>query len=297
MDQYVATIGTFDGVHKGHKYLINKIKKTAYNEGLKSCIITFNQPPILVVRPDKAPPSISTLDEKIRKINEIGVDKIEVLQFDLDMAKLTAKEFIEEILSKQLHVKHLIIGYDHRFGHNRSEGFEEYKAYGEAIGMKVDVFTEFVLGNDEVSSTTIRKYLEDGKLSLANEMLGYHYNITGEVVNGFRNGRLLGYPTANIKPNDPHKLIPKEGVYAVRVYIAGDVFKGMLYIGRRPTFNNGPDISIEVNIFDLNKDLYGQEISLEFIAYTRGDIKFKNIEELQNELENDAEICKRILSE
>lgn len=296
MDQYVATIGTFDGVHKGHKYLIEKIKKAAQQESLSSCVVTFDRPPILVIRPDKAPPFLNTTQEKISRIEKTGIDKVEVLNFDLQMAQLTAKEFIEKILAERLHVKHLIIGYDHRFGHNREEGFEEYKAYGAAVGMQVDMFTEFVLSEDEVSSTTVRQYLEQGKLSLANNMLGYPYSITGEVVNGFRNGRLLGYPTANIKPNDPHKLIPKEGVYAVKVHIEEKTYNGMLYIGRRPTFDNGPEISIEVNIFNLNEDLYGQNITIEFIAYTRGDIKFENLEALQNQLQNDAETCKKILA-
>ncbi|GAD04554.1 riboflavin kinase / FMN adenylyltransferase [Porphyromonas crevioricanis JCM 15906] len=296
MDQVVATIGTFDGVHKGHRFLINQVRKRALDAGLKSMAITFEAPPILVLRPELSPSFLSSTQEKVELLYRAGIDRVELLRFDKNLAALSARQFIQEILHEKLHVAQLVVGYDHRFGHNRSEGFEDYRRYGEELGMQVELASEFIIGNLELSSTTIRRLLTEGDLQRANDLLGYPYRISGKVVDGYKNGRLLGYPTANIEVKDPHKLLPADGVYAVRVRLPEKTYGGMLYIGKRPTFENGEHRSIEVNIFDIKADLYGSDIAVDLLAHTRGDCKFDSPSALREQLHQDAAQCKEILA-
>lgn len=297
MDPVVATVGTFDGVHRGHRFLINQVKEVAGRLGLASMVVSFRRPPILVLKPKLSPSFLTTVEEKVYRLEQTGISRVELLDFDEGMAMLSAEQFIVDVLHRELNVSHLIVGHDHRFGHNRKDGFEDYQHYAKSVGMQVELATVLSLGNAELCSSTIRRLLQQGQLAEANEMLGYSYRISGKVVGGYRNGRLLGYPTANIELSDPYKLLPPDGVYAVQVYLTDRQYKGMLYIGKRPTFDNGESRSIEVNIFDLDENLYGSDIAVDLIARTRGDKKFDTMEGLAAQLHLDAVCCNRILAE
>ena len=217
-----------------------------------------------------------------------------MLDFTPEISRLTAREFMTQLLKERYQVKYLVIGYDHRFGHNRSEGFEDYVRYGKEIGIEViraKAYTSNIeIGNEPnipVSSSLIRKLLHEGEVSLAAHCLKYEYFLDGIVVGGYQVGRKIGFPTANLRVDDPDKLIPADGVYAVWVEVEGKRYKGMLYIGDRPTLNNGKDISMEVNILDFSGDIYNDSIRVSFVQYVRGDIKFDSLEELKAQLEKD----------
>lgn len=292
----VATIGFFDGVHLGHRFLIDELKRLAADRGLPSAIITFASHPRTVLQPDFHPNLLNTLDEKLEQIKTTGVDKCIVLDFSLELSKLSAKEFITSVLREQFNVKTLLIGYDHRFGHDRTDGFEQYVAYGAACGMEVVKASPFDAGNITVSSSEVRDRLLKGHVEEAGNLLSYQYNLTGHIVNGYKVGRKLGFPTANIVVDNPDKIVPAIGVYAVWVYLEGEQHKGMLYIGDRPTLENGKDITMEVNILNFNRDIYNNLITVAFVSYVRGDIKFNSLDELKNQLAVDRDVVNDILN-
>lgn len=283
----VATIGFFDGVHVGHRFLIDQVKAVADKEGFRSALITFPIHPSQVITGKPRTDLLTPLEEKSELLAFTGVDYCFLLRFDADIAKLSAKEFMVEILQKQFNVKILIIGYDHRFGHNRTENVDDYIRYGEEIGMEVFRAKECTVGNQNVSSSVVRKALFAGNLSLANKCLGYSYYIDGIVVTGNMIGRTLGYPTANVQVDDVEKLVPANGVYAVLVDVDGGQYKGMLNIGNRPTMNNGVNRTIEANIFDFSADIYGKAIRVTFIERIRSEVKFEGIEKLIAQLHDD----------
>lgn len=291
-----ATIGFFDGVHKGHQFLISQLKKVAQERGIVSAIITFPVHPRKVLNDEYQPQSISTKEEKIRLIEKSGVDYCILLPFTRDIASLSAFDFMK-LLKEKYMVTALIIGYDHRFGHNRLEGFEEYCKYGKEIGIEVIQATE--LDNEEfaVSSSAIRKLLISSDMAKANSLLGYRYSISGKVIDGYKIGRKLGYPTANISLLDDDKIIPGKGVYAVYVYTDGTKRGGMLNIGTRPTLDNGEHKSIEVNIFNFSGDLYSKIIEIEFIEFMRKEEKFDSMEELIQQIDKDKEEALQILKD
>ena len=291
-----ATIGFFDGVHKGHQFLISQLKKVAQERGVVSAIITFPVHPRKVLNDEYQPQSISTKEEKIKLIEKSGVDYCILLPFTRDIASLSAFDFMK-LLKEKYMVTALIIGYDHRFGHNRLEGFEEYCKYGKEIGIDVIQATE--LDNEEfaVSSSAIRKLLIGSDIAKANNLLGYRYSISGKVIDGYKIGRKLGYPTANISLLDEDKILPGKGVYAVYVYADGTKRRGMLNIGTRPTLDNGDHKSIEVNIFNFSGDLYNKIIEIEFIEFIRKEEKFDSIEELIQQIDKDKEEALQILKD
>lgn len=219
-----------------------------------------------------------------------------MLDFSLELSKLSAKEFITSVLREQFNVKTLLIGYDHRFGHDRTDGFEQYVAYGAACGMEVVKASPFDAGNITVSSSEVRDRLLKGHVEEAGNLLSYQYNLTGHIVNGYKVGRKLGFPTANIVVDNPDKIVPAIGVYAVWVYLEGEQHKGMLYIGDRPTLENGKDITMEVNILNFNRDIYNNLITVAFVSYVRGDIKFNSLDELKNQLAVDRDVVNDILN-
>ena len=240
------------------------------------------------------PELLTTPEEKTNLLAGTGVDYCLMLDFTPDISRLTAKEFMTQILKERFQVKYLVIGYDHRFGHNRSEGFDDYVRYGQAIGIEViraQAYTDDIqidtIQSAPVSSSLIRKLLHQGDVDVAARCLGYEYFLDGTVVGGYQVGRKIGFPTANLRVDDPDKLIPADGVYAVWVEVEGERYKGMLYIGDRPTLNNGKDISMEVNILDFSGDIYNDSIRVSFVQYVRGDIKFDSLEELKAQLEKD----------
>ena len=290
----VATIGFFDGVHLGHRYLINQVKIAASQCGWCSSIITFPIHPRQVIQSDYQPQLLSSPEEKIELLSQTGVDNCILLPFTRELSKLTAWEFMQ-LLYEQYKVRMLVIGYDHRFGHNRAETFEDYCRYGRELGIHIMQATAYTQEQDKVSSSAIRRALLSGDVMTAQKYLGYNYFLEGTVVSGYQVGRKIGFPTANLRVDFPYKLIPSIGVYAVRVQVAGQQWKGMLSIGYRPTINNGNDLSIEVHILDFQGDIYNQKMRLEFVEFLRPEVKFDSVDELIAQMHKDKEETIKVL--
>ncbi|HCM20510.1 MAG TPA: riboflavin biosynthesis protein RibF, partial [Porphyromonadaceae bacterium] len=235
--------------------------------------------------------------QKLDQLETTGIDTIISIPFTIGLSQLTAKEFITGVLKDQIGVRTLLVGHDHRFGHNREDGFPEYRKYGEEIGMEVIQAKELRIDGQEVSSSQVRRLLKAGDILKANELLSYNYTLSGKIVEGYQVGRTIGFPTANIRAWERFKVIPRLGVYAVLVHLRGMVYEGMLYIGTRPTLHHDNEISVEVNIFGLDEDLYNQSITVEFIDFIRGDIKFENIDRLVQQIRADKIAVKNRLSE
>ncbi|MDR0976434.1 MAG: riboflavin biosynthesis protein RibF [Prevotellaceae bacterium] len=295
----VATIGFFDGVHQGHRFLLRLVMEAADALGWDSAVVTFPVHPRKVLELDYRPKLLTTRDERYRMIEEVGIDHCISLDFTPQVAALSARYFMM-LLREEYNIRSLVVGYDHRFGFNRSEGIEEYLLYGHELKMGILPATPHKndRGNDVVvSSSLIRQLLLEGDVRNAADYLTYHYFLQGTVVSGYQIGHRLGYPTANVSVDDPEKIVPADGVYAVLVTLDGQTRRGMLYIGTRPTFNNGPERSIEVNIFDFDADIYHHPIRLTFIDYVREDRKFDTPEELTAQLTRDREAVMRILQD
>jgi len=290
----VATIGFFDGVHLGHRYLIEQVREVADARGFASGVVTFPVHPRKVVQPEYRPELLTTCDEKVSLLAGTGLDYCMMLDFTPEIAVLSAREFML-FLRTHYSIRALVVGYDHRFGHNRREGFDDYVRYGQELGIEVILARAYINKETTVSSSAIRQLLLEGDVSEAGACLGYDYFLNGTVVSGYRVGRKIGFPTANLRVDDPDKLVPSDGVYAVRVSVAGKVYGGMLSIGYRPTIGNGPDRSIEVNIFNFHSDIYEQYIRLSFVRYLRPELKFDSIDELIAQLHKDAEDAARYL--
>ena len=285
----IATIGFFDGVHIGHCHLINMLKKVARERGVEACVITFDRHPRQVVQPEWCPEMLTSLEEKTQLLKATGIDRCEVLHFDREMANQSAHDFMLHTLKEKLGVSILVTGYDNRFGHNRSEGFEDYVRYGKEIGIEVIKGEELTDGSNNVSSSSIRRMLKEGRIEDATRCLGREYQLTGTVVGGEHIGRTIGFPTANIRPDDSSKLIPANGVYAVDVWSqAGDIKRerAMLNIGTRPTFN-GTATTIEVHIPHFAGNLYGSTLSIAFLRKIREERKFDSPEALVEQLNKD----------
>ena len=292
---YVATVGFFDGVHAGHRFLIEELKSLAKARNMQSLVITFNIHPRKVLNSDYQPQLLNTLSEKLDLLNKTGVNAVEVLDFNRELSSLSAFNFLKIVLKEQYKVKTLLVGHDHRFGHNRADGFPEYKAYGEMLGMEVIQAGRYVTSEEKhVSSSNIRLDIEQGNIAHANKLLTYPYSFEGKVIDGFRVGRKIGFPTANLQPLDADKLIPPFGVYAVRVYHNEAVYKGMMNIGTRPTLNNSYHTSLEVHILDFDLDIYNQIIKVEFLSKIRDEQKFNSLDELVEQLKKDREIVESL---
>lgn len=288
MPELVATIGFFDGVHRGHRFLIDRVIEEAQRSGMSSAVITFDRHPREVLQTDYQPDLLSTLDEKLLLLSKTHVDNTVVLHFDASLAALTAHDFMRDVLQGQLKVRKLIIGYDNRFGHNRSEGFDDYVRYGKELGIEVIRADAFLPDDVRVSSSVIRTCLREGRVEDANRLLGYDYTIESRIVNGYQNGRKMGFPTANLDVTRCQQLLPVSGVYAVLVRLKDSVGwkRGMMNIGHRPTFN-GTTTSMEVNLFNFSGDLYGQELLVSFISKIRDERKFDSIDALAEQLQHD----------
>ena len=282
----VATIGFFDGVHLGHRFLIQQVKVAATQTGWQSSIITFPVHPRQVIQSEFQPQLLSSPEEKIELLASTGVDNCILLPFTRELSQLTAYEFMQ-LLYDKYKVRMLVIGYDHRFGHNRAETFEDYCRYGRELGIHIMQASAYTQEQDKVSSSAIRRALQTGDIRTATKFLGYHYYLEGTVVDGYKVGRKIGFPTANLRVDFPNKLIPSIGVYAVYVYVNGEKHKGMLNIGYRPTINNGTDLSIEVHILDFQGDIYHQKMRIEFIDFLRPEEKFNSVDELVLQMQKD----------
>jgi len=300
----VATIGFFDGVHKGHQFLLRQVVEEAKKIGGIAACVTFDCPPREVVQNLKGRNMklLTTLSEKKRLLHEMGIEDVKVLHFTPEMAQMSAYEFMREVLKQEMDVGVLVIGYDHRFGHNRTEGFEDYVRYGEEIGIRIVQAQAYKEDFITVSSSLIRETLLQGRVADSRKLLGYDYFIEGVVVGGFKVGRKLGYPTANIEV-PAEKLIPCDGVYAVQADINTSLtshrstlttFSGMLNIGWRPTFN-GNHRTIEVNIFDFDGNIYSEHITIRFIDFLRPEQKFSSPEALIQQLALDERKARSLL--
>lgn len=286
----VATIGCFDGVHLGHRLLIGMMMQKAKERGLQSAVITFDRQPREVFDPKFCPQLLSTQREKAEALEALGVDLLVVLPFTKELASLSAQTFMQQVLHDRLNVSMLIVGYDHRFGHNRSEGFDDYVRYGQAMGMEVlRGGVAYFQGKEKaVSSSVIRQLLKEGKVRMIQEGLARPYSLTGRVIQGEHIGHVLGFPTANLEVDDPHKLIPAAGVYAVWAVVNGERLPAMMNIGTRPTFE-GTAQTLEVHILDKVGDLYGKMLTVEFMEWLRDERPFAQPKDLIEQLQRDRE--------
>lgn len=294
----VVTVGTFDGVHLGHREVISELKRISALSGGESIVFTFEPHPRIVIAPNEdSLRLLSTQNEKINLIEEIGVDHLVIYPFTSDFSRLSYNEFVTKILVGKMNISSLVVGYDHRFGQGRKGDFRSLELLSKALNFKVEQLSQLLVDNKVVSSSKIRLALESGDISKANSFLGYRYSVSGKVIEGKQLGRKLGFPTANIKTFEHNKLVPGDGVYAVFVEAGGVIFKGMLNVGIRPTVNyNADHKSIEVHIFEFDIDIYNSAITLFFVEKIRNERKFAGIDELQEQLIKDRILALNILS-
>jgi len=291
----VVTIGTFDGVHLGHQAIFGKMKQEAEKIGGETVVITFfPHPRIVLGLNSKNLKFINTQEKKINRIDAAGIDHLVIVSFTKQFSGLSSEDFLRDLVIQKIKPAKVIIGYDHHFGKNREGSFELLSKMGAAFGFEVEEVEAQLAGGTTVSSTKIRKLLEEGEVGQANELLGYEYSITGKVVKGQAIGHTLGFPTANIEISDEYKLIAAVGVYACRVEWMGKMYKGMSNIGFRPTIDHG-ELTIEVNIFDFETDIYGETITISFVERMRDEKKFDNLEALTAQLVKDKEATLKIL--
>jgi len=290
----VATVGVFDGVHRGHLEIINRLSAVAKERKCESVVITFEPHPRLVLPHNAEVRLLQTLDEKLHRFEVAGVDVVLVIPFDLEFSKITPHDFIKNILVDQIKVSHVITGYDHFFGQNRQGDFEMLSIMGKEFGFTVDELPMVLVAEHTVSSSIVRRALLDGDVKLAATMLGYAYEMAGNVVAGNKIGRNIGFPTANLKLSYSHKLVPGQGVYATLVKINDSVYKAMTNIGYRPTID-ADRLTIEANIFDFNQDIYGKEITLVFIERIRDEKRFASLGDLQLQLADDKIAAGKIM--
>ncbi len=288
----VATIGFFDGIHLGHRFLINALLENSALLGCRSMIVSFNSSPKKTITPNSSIFQLHTATEKMDKLKEFGVNYSLLFDFDCDFAKQTAKEFLS-LLSSRFNVKYLLVGYDHTFGADKVSDFEIMSNICDSLGVKAIKIEQFKQYGKSISSSMIRKLIESRDFAQANSMLGYSYQLTGTVVEGQKIGRTIGFPTANLDI-DSTKLIPHNGVYAVKVIVGDEVKHGMLNIGNRPTVN-GQHTTVEVNIFDFDRYIYGDTLSVQFVKFIRDEKKFSSLDMLQNQLFIDKKTIKKIL--
>lgn len=284
----IVTIGTFDGVHLGHQKIIKRLLDSASGNDYESVIITFSQHPRSVLQTNSDIKLLSTTEEKIKLLEKSGLDNLVILEFNKGLAELTGEEFVKSILVDKLNIQKIIIGYDHKFGKDRSSDIHDLTNFGKKYHFDVEQISAEELNEITISSTKIRKAITEGDLQLANQFLGYPFTFTGKVVLGKQLGRTIHFPTANIQIEQPLKIIPKPGVYIVKGNWDGNTHQGMMNIGNRPTVH-GKDTTIEIHFFNLNEDLYSKEITIAVLAFLREEQKFNSINELKEQLKKDQE--------
>ena len=290
----VATIGSFDGVHLGHKALLDELREKAAEQNLPMAVITFASHPRLLFKKECTPFLLSSNSEKATLLEKAGVDYLIQLDFDHAMASMSAKEFMQEIIAKKLAVKTLAIGYDHHFGNPKNnDGIDDYISYGKELGIEVFQAAQFSIEEEKVCSSTARQALTDGNISHARKILGYDYTINGTVVSGAGIGRQIGFPTANIEPDEPMKLLPQYGVYEVEITLCGKTYEGVMNIGVKPTIAKGLERTIEVYILDFSGDIYGEKAEIKVTRRLREEINFDNINALKFQIEVDVARVRR----
>ena len=288
----VITIGTFDGLHKGHQFILNRLNEIAEKEKVESFVLTFfPHPRHVLFAEDQNLKLLNTIDEKITELEKSGVKHFIIHEFTKEFSRTKSINFIRDILVSKLNIKHMVVGHDHHFGRNREGSFDELNELSQLYNFALEEIPAQEAEDVTVSSTKIRNALLQGKVQQANALLGYNYSLSGQVISSNQLGRKIGFPTANIKVNNERKLVPGDGVYAVKVNVDKHKYYGMLNIGIKPTTENN-NHQIEVNIFDFSKQIYGQEISVELIKRIRDEKKFRDLKTLQHQLKKDENNCK-----
>lgn len=292
----ILTLGTFDGVHLGHQSILSKLKKATQHGLYESVVLTFFPHPRMVLNQDNSIKLLNTIEEKTALLNNFGIDTLIIHPFDATFSKLTAEDFVKTILVDQLNIQKIIIGYDHRFGINRSANIDDLVKFGLHYNFEVEQISAKEIDDISVSSTKIRKALLEGNVKMANDYLSYNYCFSGKVVEGKKNGRIIGYPTANIQVEENYKLIPKNGVYIVSSEIQGTLFYGMMNIGTNPTLGENEQ-TIEIHFFKFNSDIYAQKIKISVLEYIRKEQKFESLEALKEQLDKDKDFSIKYLAE
>ena len=292
----IVTIGTFDGVHLGHCKILEQITKSAQSLHCESLVLTFFPHPRMVLQEDTEMKQLNTLDEKIKLLDNLGIDNLIVHPFDKEFSRLTAEEFVKEVLVDVFKIKKIIIGYDHRFGRNRTATIDDLIQFGETYGFEVEQISAEEINEVSISSTKIRNALLEGNIELATRYLGYNYSLTGMISKGKQLGRTIGFPTANINIEEEYKLIPLKGVYIAKSVLNEKTFFGMMNIGTRPTVD-GTTQTIEINFFDFKQDLYNQKITVSLLNRMRAEQKFESVEALKTQLEKDKLMAKNYISQ
>jgi riboflavin kinase/FMN adenylyltransferase len=293
----VLTVGTFDGVHLGHREIIGKLVSVKEKKGYRAVVVTFDPHPQIVLRNrNKDIKLLSTTDEKLEIFSSLGIDIVYIISFTKEFSQTPARDFYVNYLINKIGLSELVLGYDHMFGKNREGSFETLAELSKEFGFSVDKVGEYKPEGEHVSSTAIRNLLTGGDVRRASKILGHEYSFQGEVIHGDKRGREIGFPTANLEPLDEFKLIPGKGIYAVRAEHAGETYGGMMYIGLNETFTDGNALILEVNIFDFTKEIYGDKVKVSFVDKVREDMKFGSAEELVKQMEMDKEAAKRLLT-
>lgn len=291
------TVGTFDGIHFGHQKIIESLNNKAHKAGGESVMLTFSPHPRLVLFPENnSLKLINTLEEKIERLEKSGIDHLIIYPFTKEFSRISAIEYVRDFLVKELKVSTLIIGYDHQFGRNREGNFDYLRELSELYEFQVEEISAQDINEINVSSTKIRNAILEGNIHLANEYLGYPFSLTGEVIEGKRIGHTIGFPTANLYIEDPQKIIPMNGAYAAWAKVGKSWHKAMLNIGTNPTVNSMDNVSIEVHLLGFSEDIYGQEITLNFVKRLRSEVKFEGLDQLKNQLRLDKNQAEKILS-
>ncbi len=293
----ILTVGTFDGIHFGHQKIIDSLNKMAKEQNGESVVLTFSPHPRLVLFPENNNLKlINTLEEKIERLEKSGIDRLIIYPFTKEFSRISALEYVRDFLIKEIKVSTLIIGYDHQFGRNREGNFDYLKELSELYDFEVKEISAQDINDINVSSTKVRKAIENGDIHLANKYLGYNFSITGEVIEGKRIGNTIGFPTANLYIEDEQKIIPMTGAYAVMAKVNNKEYKAMLNIGTNPTVNSLDNISIEVHLLDFDENIYGKEVTLTFVKRLRQEVKFESLDQLKNQLRLDRNQAIQILS-
>ena len=287
----IVTIGTFDGVHLGHQQILKQLIDTSRKSKLKSVLLTFFPHPRMVLQPDISMRLIQTIQEREKVLQKTGLDYLVIHPFSTEFSRLSADDYVKQILVEQLNVRKVVVGYDHRFGRNRTASLEDMYHYADIHEFEVIEINAEKIESTAVSSTKIRKAIDEGNIELANTYLGHSFTIEGMVIDGYKRGRELSYPTANIDLQNQHKIVPKQGVYLVKSKLKGRVVYGMMNIGTKPTFDTTMP-SIEVHFLDWNGNLYGQAVQVELLKWVREERKFSSVEELQTQIQADEQYCR-----
>jgi len=292
----VVTIGTFDGVHAGHRKLIERIKELAHQEGGESVLITFEPHPRSVIYPDESLKLLTTLEEKTELLKSFDIDHLVVAPFTKEFSLLSAREYAEHFLFTKFHPAVVVMGYNHQFGHHRDGNIELLRKLSSQYHFRVEEIEKQLVDEIEVSSTRIRIALQEGDVETANHLLGHNYSLEGNVIKGDQLGRKLGYPTANILVEDKFKLIPADGIYAIKAHIAegSSPVNGVMSIGMRPTVS-GKHRTIEAHLFNFDQDIYQKKIKVDFIQWIRDETKFKTLELLTAQMKSDEAKARSIL--